>query len=630
MSSFDERHMVARKTGVFSRIRLALLGKPIPTARAHHERLGPLLGLPVFSSDMLSSVAYATEAILYVLMLFSVAVLRDQIWITIAICLLIVIIATSYNQTIHAYPTGGGSYIVAKDNLGETPGLIAGAALLIDYILTVSVSVAAGVAAIVSAYPTLHSYLIPISVVCIAIIAWANLRGVKESGTAFAIPTYGFIVCMIALIGFGVAHLVGGPAVAQQVQAEPGTIGSENGHLFLFVVLRAFAAGCTAITGIEAVSNGVQAFRAPEAKNASITLRWMAAILTFMFLGVGYLSLHIPTLKLYSTSSKQYMSVVSQIAAHTFGFGSTFFYVVQYFTAAILILAANTAFSDFPRLTSLMARDGYLPRPLARLGDRLVFHNGILLLAIAAGGLIFVFRGELDALLPLYAVGVFTAITLSETGMVRHWLKLKGKGWATKAGVNALGAVLAGIVTIVILGTKFVEGAWIVTVLLAVSFLLFKLIKGRYTAITKQLEIDDEIPARPTRHTSLLLVPRVHKGILAALEYAVLLDPTCRAVHVVINDKSLPETRRLWEKYGEGVPLTILSSPHRSLIEPITNYVDEMLEEDADQVITVIVPEAVSTNFWHKLLQENVAQQMRASLGRRPNVMVTNSRYFLR
>jgi amino acid transporter len=562
--------------------------------------------------------------------LYSISALHIQIWISIAICLLILIIATSYNQTIHAYPTGGGSYIVAKDNLGETPGLIAGAALLIDYVLTVSVSVAAGVAAIVSAYPNLHSYLVPISLVCIGVIAWANLRGVKESGTAFAIPTYGFIVCMVALIGFGIAHLTGGPAVAQHIEADPGAIGSESKHLFLFVVLRAFAAGCTAITGIEAVSNGVQAFRAPEAKNASVTLRWMAAILTFMFIGVGYLSLHVPSLKLYSTSSKEYMSVVSQIAAHTFGAGSTFFYVVQYFTAAILILAANTAFSDFPRLASLMSRDGYLPRPLSRLGDRLVFHNGILLLAVAAGALIFVFRGQLDALLPLYAIGVFTAITLSETGMVRHWLRLKGRGWHTKAAINAVGAVLAGIVMVVILTTKFLEGAWIVAVLLAVSFTLFKQIKRRYDEISKQLVLSEDVPPRPSRHTSLLLVPRVHRGIISALEYSLMLDPNCRAVHVAIHDRSLPETRRLWEKYGEGVPLTILASPHRSLVQPVLDYVDEMLEEDPDQVITVIVPEAVSTNFWHKLLQENVAQQMRAALGQRRNVMVTNSRYFLR
>jgi len=621
--------MAQKRIGVFSRVRRALFGKPIPTAQAHHERLGPFLGLPVFSSDALSSVAYATEAILGVLVLYSVGALKDQIWITLGICLLIIIIATSYNQTIHAYPTGGGSYIVAKENLGETPGLIAGAALLIDYVLTVSVSVAAGIAALVSAYPSLHGYLVPLSLLCIAAIAWANLRGVKESGTVFSIPTYGFIVCMTALIVFGLFHLVGGPAVGQRVEADPGDIGREVHYLFLYVILRAFAAGCTALTGIEAVSNGIQAFRAPESHNASITLRWMTALLTFMFLGIGFLSLHIPTLTLYSTSSPKYMSVVAQVAAHTFGFGSVPFYFIQYFTAAILILAANTAFADFPRLSSLLGRDGYVPRPLARLGDRLVFHNGIVLLALAAGALIAKFRGELDALLPLYAVGVFTAFTLSQAGMVRHWITLKGRGWQNKAVINAIGATLSGIVALVILSTKFVEGAWIVLVLLALLFVMFKLIKGRYASISKQLEIVGEPPARPSRHTSLLMVPRVHRGIVSALEYALLLDPHCRAVHVAINDRALPEVRRMWEKYGEGVPLTILSTPHRSLVQPILDYVDEMLEEDPNQVITVIVPEAFSVNFFHKLLQENVAQQLRNALAQRRNVMVSNARYFL-
>lgn len=508
--------------------------------------------------------------------------------------------------------------------------MLAGAALLIDYILTVSVSIAAGVAAIVSAYPELHRYLVPMCILCIAGIAWANLRGVKESGKAFAVPTYGFIVCMTALIIFGLFHLVGGPAVQQHVEADPGDIGREVNLWFGFVVLRSFAAGCTALTGIEAVSNGIQAFRPPESKNASTTLRWMTAILTFMFLGVGYLSLHVPTLTLYSTSNPKYMSVIAQIGAHTFGQGSIPFYVIQYFTAAILILAANTAFADFPRLSSLMARDGYVPRPLARLGDRLVFHNGIVLLGLAAAGLIVAFRGELDALLPLYAIGVFTAFTLSQAGMVKHWFALKGRGWQNRAVINAIGAVLSGVVAIVILGTKFIEGAWIVTILMAVLFTLFKLVKSRYASISEQLEIGAEPPARPARHTSLLMVPRVHRGIVAALEYALLLDPHCRAVHVAINDKALPEVRRMWERYGEGVPLTILSTPHRSLVQPILDYVDEMLEEDPDQVITVIVPEAVATKFFQRLLQENVAQQLRTALAQRRNVMVTNARYFLR
>ncbi|HWA82248.1 MAG TPA: APC family permease, partial [Fimbriimonadaceae bacterium] len=452
----------------------------------------------------------------------------------------------------------------------------------------------------------------------------------KESGTAFALPTYGFIFCISALIIVGIFRLVGGPVVHQHIEADPGAIGREANFWFGFIVLRSFAAGCTALTGIEAVSNGIQAFRAPESKNASLTLRAMTALLTFMFLGIGYLALHVPTLTLYSTSNKNYMSVVAQVAAHTFGQGSIPFYVIQYFTAAILVLAANTAFADFPRLASLMARDGYLPRPLARLGDRLVFHNGILLLALAAGALVALFKGELDALLPLYAIGVFTAFTLSQAGMVKHWFDEKGKGWQNRAAINAVGAGLSGVVAIVILSTKFLEGAWIVVILLTILFTLFKMIKGRYRSISEQLQIVGEPPKRPARHTSLLLVPRVHRGIVRALEYALLLDPHCRAVHVKINDKALPEVRRLWEKYGEGVPLILLPTPHRSLVQPILDYVDEMLEEDPDQVITVIVPEAVSQKFLQKLLQENVSQQLRTALAERENVMVTNARYFLK
>jgi len=621
--------MSDKHVGAFSQFKRALLGKPIPTAKAEHERLGPLLGLPVFSSDALSSVAYATEAILGILMLYSLTALQYQIWITLAICVLILIIAFSYNQTIHAYPSGGGSYIVATDNLGETPGLLAGAALLIDYVLTVAVSIAAGIAAIVSAYPMLHQHLVLLCLGCIAVVAWANLRGVKESGTLFAIPTYGFILCILALIVLGVIHTLGQAPVHQVVSADPGMIGKEAGFALVFIVARSFAAGCTALTGIEAVSNGVQAFRAPEADNASKTLRWMTLILFTMFLGIGYIVQHIPHLALYSTSNPKYSTVVSQVAAFTFGYQTIPYYIVQYFTAAILVLAANTAFADFPRLASLMARDGYLPRPLARLGDRLVFHNGILFLAVAAGALVFAFKGELDQLLPLYAVGVFCAFTLSQSGMVKHWFKLKGKGWHAKAAINALGAVLSGIVTVVILVTKFTEGAWIVTILLAALFILFKQIKSRYRSITKQLEIPAEPLAKPTRYTSILLVPRVHRGILSALDYAKLVDPGCIAVHIAINEKSLAETRQMWEEHGEGMPLTILSSPHRSLTQPILDYVDELIEEDPGQVITVIVPEAVSTKFWHKLLQENVAQQLRNALGQRKNVMVTNSRYFL-
>ncbi|MBS1717420.1 MAG: APC family permease [Armatimonadetes bacterium] len=620
-----------KKLTPFGRIRRVFFGRPIPTALAHHERLGPILGLPVFSSDALSSVAYATEAILGVLVLYSVAFLQHQLLISAMIVLLIWIVALSYNQTIHAYPSGGGSYIVATENLGETPGLLAAASLLIDYVLTVSVSVAAGVAAIASAFPEsiIKNHIVALSIVLVLLVMWANLRGLKESGTVFAVPTYGFIVSMVLLILVGAIKATHTPVILNPVLTalEDGknVIGKELNYAQLFIILRAFAAGCTALTGIEAVSNGVQAFKAPEADNASKTLKWMAALLALMFLGTGILVRHLPDITLYDSGK----TLVSQLAAWTFGYKTPLFYVVQVFTALILILAANTSFADFPRLASLIARDGYLPRPLARQGDRLVFHNGIIILSAFACSLIWYFQGQLDNLLPLYAVGVFTAFTLSQTGMVVHWFRLKDRGWHTRAVINGVGAVATFVVTIIILVTKFAEGAWIVAILVPFMYLGFRAIKRRYDEMSRQLSLDLGAPTTPTNHTSLILVPRVHRGILSALDYALLMGLDCKAVHVAIDKKALPNITHDWETYGKGVPMVVLKSPYRSLMQPVLDYIDKLQRENPDQVITVIVPEAVSQRTIHRLLQENVATQLKKALGERDHVVVTNVRYFL-
>jgi amino acid transporter len=616
-------------------LRRILIGKPIPTSRASHERLNPLIGLPVFASDALSSVAYATEAILSILILMSITALEHQFAITLAVCFLILVVAISYQMTIQAYPTGGGSYIVATDNLGTKPGLIAGAALMIDYVLTVAVSVAAGVAAITSAYPGLHDYLVPLSLFFIAMVAFANLRGVKESGVLFAIPTYAFVLSIILVLAFAITKSMGSATAIPHVEARNAAgknlIGIESSFPLWFIILRSFAAGCTALTGIEAVSDGVQAFKAPEAKNAIITLRWMAVILLSMFLGLGYVVQHMPALSLHSTDNPEFRTVVSQVAAWAFG-GRThpLYYFVQFATFAILILAANTAFADFPRLSSFIARDGFLPRPLARQGDRLVFHNGIIILAVAAGLLVYGFKGELDGLLPLYAVGVFTAFTLSQLGMVFHWFKKKPKGWGKKAALNIVGTACCFAVLLIIAITKFAEGAWMIMILLVMVVALFLAIKKRYTTMSDQLVIGEVLPKLPRGHTSLLLVPRVHNGILAALNYARITDPDCQAIHVAIDERRIAEVQSTWEKYGANVPLVLLRSPYRSLIDPVLDYVDELLRENNEQVITVIVPEAVSTKWYHKLLQENVAQQLKNALGMRPNVVVTNVKYFLK
>jgi amino acid transporter len=620
--------MAQTAPSTLDRIRRTLLGAPIPTAKAHHERLSPFIGLPVFSSDALSSVAYATEAILGVLVMISLGTVGYQVPLTIGICALIVIVVISYQQTIKAYPTGGGSYIVASDNLGETPGLIAGAALLVDYVLTVSVSVAAGVAALVSAEPGLNHLLVPMSVGIIIVIAWANLRGVRESGAVFAVPTYGFIVGMIVLIIVGLFEVRGWSAT-QTVIAEPDKVGKDLHFLFIFVLLRAFAAGCTALTGIEAVSNGVQAFRPPEAKNAIKTLRMMAVLLLIMFIGTGFLAQHLPILSILDPTNKDYRTVVSQIAATVFGAKSFGFYYIQIFTTLILVLAANTAFADFPRLSSLLARDGYLPRPLARQGDRLVFHNGILVLAAAAIALVWHFKGNLDLLLPLYAVGVFTAFTLSQIGMVVHWKRLRTPGWQKSAIVNGVGAVATGIVAIVILVTKAAEGAWIVVVLLALLYFGFRAVKSRYVAMSKQLALADVRPRFTRSHRAVLLMPRVHRGILKALDYARSIDPNAEALHINIDERKLPQTQREWQRYAGDVPLVVLSSPYRSLIQPLLDYVDELMTVSPDQMLTVVVAEAVSTRWYQKLLQENVAAQLKHALEQRKNVAVTSVRYFL-
>ena len=620
--------MASKTLSFLERMRRTVFGAPIPTMHAHHEKLSPFIGLPVFSSDALSSVAYATEAILAVLVMYSLQSVSFQMPITIGICALIVIVIISYQQTIRAYPTGGGSYIVASDNLGETPGLIAAASILVDYVLTVAVSVSAGVAALVSAYPTqLHGLLVYLSIGIIILIAWANLRGLRESGAVFAIPTYGFIVCMMILIVVGLFRARGWPAEQQQVVAD--NVGKDAHLLFWFVLLRSFAAGCTALTGIEAVSDGVQAFKDPAAKNAIKTLRMMGILLLVMFLGTGYLAHHLPMLKIVDASKPEYRTVVAQIAGSVFGEGSFFYLVIQWFTTLILVLAANTAFADFPRLSSFLARDGYAPRPLARQGDRLVFHNGIIILALAAIALVTYFEGKLEMLLPLYAVGVFTAFTLSQFGMVQHWRKLKAPGWRRSATINFIGATVTGIVALVIFLTKAAEGAWIVVVLLAILYASFRAVKSRYMAMSKQLALGEARPHFTGKHKAVLLMPRVHRGILKALDYAHSIDPDCEAVHIIIDERKLANVRREWDRYGEGVPLVVLNSPYRSLIRPILDYVDELMEADPDQMLTVVVAEAVSTRWYQKLLQENVAAQLKHSLEQRRNVAVTSVRYFL-
>ncbi|TAL28047.1 MAG: APC family permease, partial [Nitrospirae bacterium] len=456
-------------------IKSFLIGQPIETKKEKHERLSKKMGLAVFSSDPLSSVAYGTEEIMFALIAGGTAFLSYTLPIAIAIVILVAIVATSYFQTVHAYSSGGGAYIVAKDNLGTYPGLIAGAALLIDYVLTVTVSVAAGIAAVTSAFPATREYTVTMCIASILFITIINLRGVRESGQVFSFPVYLFIGGLLVLIVASLTKSVSFPRI--QYQEVSGTAAS----IFpLFIILKAFASGCATLTGIEAISNGVRAFKAPEAKNAGITLVWMAVTLAILTIGIAYFANY------YGIMPNQNETVVSQLARTVFSKGVVY-YTIQFATMLVLILAANTSFADFPRLSSIMANDRYLPRQLSNRGDKLVFSNGILILSLLSALLVILFRGDTHALIPLYAVGVFTAFTLSQAGMVRHWFKAKGKGWLKSAVINGIGGVTTGVVLVVIAVEKFTHGAWIILIAIPALVMLTQKVHRHYLLVAEQL-----------------------------------------------------------------------------------------------------------------------------------------------
>lgn len=603
-----------------SRFKRLLVGKPIATKHAHHERLPKRFALPVFASDALSSIAYASEEIMIVLKVASMGFLVYTFNISIAICLLIGLVATSYYQTIHAFPMGGGSYIVSKTNLGMTAGKIAGASLLIDYILTVAVSVSSGVLAVVSLVPAAQPYMVEIGVIAIFIVTLANLRGARESGIVFAIPTYSFIVLVIAMIITG---------FFREGRPVPPQIASANQDLtwaYAFLVLRAFSSGCTALTGIEAISDSTQAFREPVARNASATLAIMAGTLSFMFIGSSFMAekFHIIPMEVNEAGFK---TVMAQLSIQIFGQGSVFFPALQIATALILFLAANTAYADFPRLSSFIAKDGFLPRQLGVVGDRLVFQNGIILLAILSTILIVVFKGDTHKLIPLYAVGVFLSFTLSQTGMVFHHLKHKN-GWLSVA-ISGIGGAVTGVVTLVILVSKFEHGAWLIIVALSVILTVFSLIKRHYNYLGEVLTLTEEDTVPKVKTTALLLVPRLHRGVLKAIAYSQSLTRDVRALHVTLDPTRTEDIKDEWNRFGADIPLVILESPFRSLVEPIIEYVDQAHAEDPDTIITVIVPQAVPKRWWHTVLHNNVALYLKLKLGSRKNVVVTNVRYFL-
>lgn len=634
----------------FGKLKQVVFGKPIATKHAHQERLSKRVALPVFASDALSSTAYATEEImrtfLHVSPKFMVAgasvslgyaFLSQTFNIAILISVLIAIVSISYAQTIKAYPGGGGSYTVAKENLGTWPGRLAGASLLIDYILTVSVSVSAGVLALVSFNSQLQPYVLHLNAFFVLLITIANLRGAKESGALFSIPTYTFILLFGFLIIYGIffapAHPI--PEEVRLAQEELARRAPNPmdlmGWAWILIGFKAFSSGCTALTGIEAISNGTQAFREPVSRNAVITLVWMSVILSFLFVGGSFLAekFHIIPMEFGEENFKTVVAMITQAAfPQDTAFGYGYFTAMQFATAGILILAANTAYADFPRLASIIARDNYLPRQLAVVGDRLVYQNGIIILAIAAFLLIVKFGGDTSKLIPLYAIGVFASFTLSQFGMVVHQ-KREGKPIPLRA-ISAFGGTVTLIITVVIAISKWADGAWVVFIAVPLVLSIMLGIQRHYAYLARELEIAPEDRVRPARTVTLLLVPRVHRGILHAIAYAKALSEDVRAIHVTIDPKTVAKVKEDWLAHGQDMPLVILESPYRSLVSPIIDYVDQTLSEDPEVFVTVIVPESVPRYAWHRILHTNAAIPLKAALGSRRRVVITNVRHYLR
>jgi len=608
---------------MFSMLKRIIVGSPLASSEESHQRLGRPTALAVFASDAISSTAYATEEILLVLVpVAGLAALADLVPIALVVVALLAIVIVSYRQTIYAYPNGGGSYVVSRENLGVTPSQVAGASLLIDYILTVAVSISAGTAAITSAFPGLAPHRVELCLGFIVVMALANLRGVKESGRLFAGPTYVYILALGLLVGVGLVRvflfdleaLPPDPERLSELTHDGATLGSVG----LLLLLRAFSSGAVALTGVEAISNGVPAFRKPESHNAATTLIAMGAILGGFFFGISVLANHIdPTVSEDET-------LLSIMGRYVFGGENLLYYVLQFSTFAILTLAANTAFADFPRVTSIIAADGYLPRQLANRGDRLVFSNGIVVLALVASLLIVAFGGETTALIPLYAVGVFTGFTLSQYGMVHHHRTEQEKGWRRNMYINAFGSFATLVVLGVVVVSKFTIGAWIPVVLIPMVVVLFKAIGRHYDRVRRALAVPDDYRLRRRTHTVVILVGSIHRGVLDAIAYGRTLAPDRLVAVSVVKDEE--EQRHITQQFRDHelpVELRTVYSPYRELTAPILQVIDELEQDWPDDFVTVIVPEFVLDHWWEQLLHNQSALLLRTRLRLRPNTVVT-------
>ncbi|MBY0471762.1 APC family permease [bacterium] len=598
-----------------------LLGQPLSNQMIVHEKITKKKALAVLSSDALSSVAYATEEILIPLAAFSVAAVAWSIPIAMAIGALLLILTNSYRQTIDAYPGGGGAYIVAKENLGVRAGLVAGGALLIDYVLTVAVSVAAGVENIASAIPYLREHKEAAGLLVICLLTLFNLRGVRESATIFAIPTYFFIFSFLVLIGSGAYQLaVGGSPQGVNLIHETYTT------IPLLLAVRSFASGCSALTGVEAISNGIPMFREPSQKNAKTTLVYMALILGAFFLGITILA------HMYGIVPREGETAISSLARSVFG-DSFFYYMIQVSTALILVLAANTAYAGFPRLASLLAKDRFLPRQMAVLGDRLVFSNGILGLSLVAAFLIVMFEGDTHHLIPLYAVGVFLSFTLSQAGMVRYHLREREPKWFQSLIFNGLGAITTFIVLIVVAVFRFSHGAWMVVLLIPAMVLFFTRIHKHYLTVAKELSLVGQNPPgklTPLKHTVIIPISGIHRGVLDALRYGMSISNDVRACYVELDPEATERLKGEWTKWANEIPLVVLKSPYRSVITPLIHYINDISTITKDDLITVVIPEFVTARWWHQFLHNQTALFIRTALLFNRGKVITSVRYHLR
>lgn len=615
-----------------------LIGNPLATADAGHQTIGKLVGLAVFSSDAMSSVAYGPQELMFILAAAGMGSIHLAFPLVVAIVGLLMVLTFSYRQTIHAYPDGGGAYIVSRDNLGQLPAQVAGAALLTDYILTVSVSISSGVAQLVSAYPILFAYRVWLAIGMIVFIMVINLRGVKESGITFAIPTYFFLLMMFAtaIVGF-IRYLSGSLGVLVDPPAVEATLIQP---LTLFLILKAFANGTTSLTGVEAISNGITAFKEPRSSNAGKTLVWMAGIMSFLLLSITFLSLKIGAVPVDGET------VVSQLF-RTIYHGRGLLYILSISsTTIILIMAANTAFADFPRLGAITARDGYLPRQLSLRGRRLVFSSGIIALAALSSLLVIVFKASVTKLIPLYAIGVFLSFTLSQSGMAHRWWKsghLKpdeekveqgsvlyyDKGWIHKMIINGFGAICTLVVMVIFAVTKFHDGAWVVILIIPVLVSLFVAIRRHYHRLADQLSLENHSANRRiSRNRILMPISGVHSGTLAALTYASTLSDDITVVHISVDPKETEKVKAKWEHWGDGYRLVVLNSPYRLFLEPLMDYIDKLSAVQApNEIITIVVPQFVPKHWWTQFLHMRTAETLRKALLNRKNIVITEVPY---